>query len=154
MKTQKSLAVAVCLAFIAAATLVSGAATEQADPLRAALEEQRNDMLKTRAETAHAAYEAMKAAYEAETVTFDTYADALRKLSEAEVALATKPDEEIAALQKNVERTRAVEAKLKALYEKGVRGGEAKEYFSAKRDRETAEIMLLDARIRTHVPAK
>ncbi len=89
----------------------------------------------------------MAAAFEADTVTFDTYADAMKKLAEAEVALATTPQEKLAALERHLERTKQVETKIKLLYDVGTPGGESKEYFSAKRDRESAEIWLLKARI-------
>jgi hypothetical protein len=146
MKMRIFFMVAASLAFVAGATLLQGAAQDQANASKA-LEQQLTDALKTRAASAQRAFEATAAAFEAETVTLDTFADAIEKLAAAELALATKPDERIAALQRNVERTKQVEAKIKLLYDIGTRGGEAKDYFSAKRDRESAEIMLLNARI-------
>jgi hypothetical protein len=148
MKMRKFLEVAVCLASVVGATLLFGAAQNEADASKAALELQLKETLKARAESAQTAYEAMTAAFETETVTFDTFADAIKELAEAEVALATKPEEEIAALRRNVERTKRWETRIKDLFDAGVRGYEAKEYCSAKRDRESAEILLLKAQIK------
>ena len=147
MKMRTFLAVAACLACIAGATLLYGATQDEAGASKAALEQQLKETLNARAESAQTAYQGMAAAFDAETVTFDTLADAIKKLAEAEVALATKPEEEIAALRRNVERTKQEETKIKMLYDVGTKGGEPKEYFSAKRDRESAEILLLKARI-------
>jgi len=148
MKMRTFLAIAACLASAGGATLLFGAAQNEADASRTALEQQLQEALKTRAASAQRAVEAMTAAFESETVTFDTFADAMKKLAEAEVALTTTPEEKIAALQRYVQRTKQAETKIKLLYNVGTRGGEAKEYFSAKRDRESAEIMLLKARMR------
>jgi hypothetical protein len=139
------------LLMVAAGVLsIAGGAFLYADAgaSKAALEQQLKESLKTRAESAQRAFEAMAAAFEADTVTLDTFADAMKKLSEAELALATNSEEKIAALQRNVERTKQVETKIKLLYDSGAAGGESKDYFSAKRDRETAEIMLLKAKIK------
>jgi hypothetical protein len=147
MGPRELLALAGCLASIAGATFLYGAAQDEADASNAALELQLKEMLKARSESALAAYEAMEAAFLGNMVTFDTLADAARKLAEAEVAIATKPERVIAALVRNVERTKAWEDRIKEQADAGVRGGEDKDYFSAKRDRESAEIMLLNARI-------
>ena len=139
------LAVAACVA--GATLLFSEAQTVHADASKAALEQDLTETLKTRAESALAAYDAMAAAFTADTVTFDMLADATRRLADAELAIATKPQDDIAALQRNVERTKGWEASIKVLFDAGARGGEATNYFSAKRDRESAEVMLLKARI-------
>jgi hypothetical protein len=152
MKMRKLLAVAACLASVVSATFLYGGAQNEADASKAELEQQLTETLKTRAESAQTAYEAMVGAFNAETVTFDTLADAIKKLAEAEVAMATRPEEEIAALRSYVERTKQWEARIKELFDAGTRGGEAKEYYSAKRDRESAEILLLKARIRANTP--
>ena len=148
MKMRTLLVAAACLASVAGATLLYGGVQDQADARKAVLEQQLKEVLKTCAESAQRAFDAMAGAFDADMVTLDTFADAMRKLSEAEMALAVKPEEEIAVLQRNVERTKQTETKIKKLHDIGTRGGDAKEYFSAKRDRESAEIMLLNAQIK------
>ena len=81
-------------------------------------------------------------------MTFSDLAYATRTLADAQVALTTTPDEEIAARQEHVERAKRQEAKLKVLFEAGRRGGEAPVYYSAKRERDSAEISLLKARLK------
>lgn len=148
MKMRSCLAVSACATCVAGATLLYGQAqTAEADANKAALEQELTDTLKARAESALAAYEAMVAAFNADTVTFDMLADAARRLADAELAIAAKPEDDIAALRRNVERTKGWEATIKQQFDAGARGGEATNYFSAKRDRESAEIMLLKARI-------
>src|SRR5690242_14237957 len=72
MKVPTFFAVAACLVSVAGATLLHGAADDQTNASKAALEQQLNETLKTRAESAQRACEAMQAAFEAETVTLDT----------------------------------------------------------------------------------
>jgi hypothetical protein len=107
-----------------------------------------NTLLKQRVETAQYAHDAVQAAYDAETATLDWLLDAINKLIEAEVATATGQREEIAALEKHVQLIKQVEDKTKALYEKGAKGGEAKDYYTVKRERESAEIALLKKRLK------
>lgn len=146
MKRRQLSVFAACFTLVAGVTLLSGVA-DDAGASKAALEQQLKETLKVRSESALSAYQAIEGAFIAETVTFDMLADATRRLADAEVAMATNPGEVIAALIQNVGRTKQWEARIKALFDAGLRGGEAKEYFSAKRDRESAEIMLLNARI-------
>jgi len=145
MGMRKFLAIAACLGSVAGATFLY--AQVEAGASKAALEQQLKETLKARSESALSAYEAMEGAFIAERITFDTLADATRRLAEAEVAMAAKPEEVAAALLRNVERTKLLEARIKALFDAGLQGGESRDYFSAKRDRESAEIMLLKARI-------
>ena len=147
MKMRTFLTVAACLAFILGASILYGEAQTEADASKAAMEQQLKEMLKTRAESAQTALEATEAAFNAEMLTFDALADAIKELAEAEVAIATKPEEEIRALRSYVERTKHWEARIKELFDLGLRGGGAKEYYPAKRDRESAEIRLLKASI-------
>ena len=139
------MAIAVCLGSVAGAKFLYAQA--EAGASKAALEQQLKETLKARSESALTAYDAMEGAFFAEAVTFDTLADAAGRLADAEVAIATNPDEVIAALVRNVERTKQLEARIKEMFDAGSRGGDTKDYFSAKRDRESAEIMLLKARI-------
>jgi hypothetical protein len=147
MELRRLVTVGVGLVALGGAGLLVGAGQDKGGAGESTLERQLNEALKTRAETAQVAFEAVAAAFEAETVTFDMLAEAIEKLAEAEVAVATKPGEVIAARHRQVERSKGVEAKIKALYDAGARGGQPKDYFSARRDRETAEILLLKARI-------
>ena len=141
------------LSVMAASVSVAGAAilygaTIEVDSSKTELEQQLKDALTTRAESAQSAFDAMEASFDAETVTFSDLADATRALAEAQLALATKPEEVIAALEGHVERAKRQEDKLKELFEAGRRGGEATVYYSAKRERESAEISLLKARLK------
>jgi type II secretory pathway pseudopilin PulG len=147
MAPRRFLMVVAGLVSVVGATLLYAAA-EQADTSKAALEQQLKEVLKSRAESARAALSSMQAAFEAETVTFSDLADASKKLAEAEVGMAMKPEEEIVALGEYLERTKQAEHKIKLLYVVGTKGGEAKEYHAAKRERESAEILLLQARIK------
>ncbi len=147
MKMRQLLAVAVCLASVTGAALLYGAAQKDASPSKAMLEQELKATLKMRVQTAQLALEAMQAAFEAETVTLDVLMDASLKLAEAQVAVASKPEEEIAALQNCVERAKQTEANIKKLFEVGTKGGAAKDYYSAKRERESAEVAVLKAQI-------
>src|SRR6478752_1093360 len=112
MKIWQLITVAACLACVVGTAILYGAADE-GNTNNAALEQQLQESLKTRAASAQRALEAMTAAFESETVTFDTFADAMKKLAEAEVAQATTPDEKIGALQRNVQRTKQAKTKIK-----------------------------------------
>ena len=126
----------------------TNAKDNEAGANREALEQQLKVVLKERARSANYANEATRTAYEAETVDFDALADSFEKLADAEVDLATTPKEKIAALESNVDRTKKVELLAKMQFDAGKRGGEANRYYSAKRNREAAEIRLLKFRIK------
>jgi outer membrane protein TolC len=145
--TTRTLAIAAACLTILLVGLGIGRAAEAGDD-NARLKDELMGLLKERVESAQTAMDAVQAAFDAETVTFDVLLDAMNKLVEAEVAAATTPKEEIAALQRHVDRTKQFEKKVKALFDLGTRGGEAKEYYSAKRERQSAEIALLQARLR------
>ena len=147
MKPRRLVMVVSGVVLATAAALVSMAG-DDAEASRAELEGQLKELLQLRLESADLAFKAMTAAFEAETVTLSDLADARSKLAEAEVAVAAKPEDEIAALRRYVARAQQTEHKVKLLYQVGTRGGEAKEYSSAMRDRQSAEILLLKARIK------
>ena len=147
MKFRWSLIVVACLLSVTCAALLYGAAKE-ADATREALELQLQDALRSRAESAQSAFDAIEASYLAETVTYSDLAEATVKLAEAELALATKPKEKVVAWERHVERAKKQETMLKELFEAGGRGGEASVYYPAKRERESAEISLLKARLK------
>jgi outer membrane protein TolC len=106
-------------------------------------------MLYKRVETAQLCFDATQAAYQAETVTVDQLITAMNNLVDAKLAVARTPQEEIAALEEHVKNTQNLEQKIKQLYDVGSRGGEADVYALAKFTRETAQISLLKARLKT-----
>ena len=95
-----------------------------------------------------AVYKAAESAWHAETVTFETVADASRTLTEHEMASATNSEERIAAARRYLERTAAWAIRIKQLADTGVDTGVGRmDYLLTKRDHESAQIMLLEARI-------
>jgi hypothetical protein len=74
--------------------------------------------------------------------------EAANKLCKAQLEIATTPAEEIDALESRFKRMGEIEKKLEVLYRIGARGGEEKEYTTAKRERESAQIALLRARLK------
>jgi phage tail sheath protein FI len=139
MKIRHVWVIAACLAAVAGTALVHGG-SNQADAGKAALEQQLKDLLKQRVESAERALEAMQAAYNAETVIFTDLVEAANKVVEAKSARADTPKEKIAALENHVDFVKNQEAKIGALYKEGARGGEQAAYYTAKRERESAEI--------------
>ena len=123
-------------------------ASKDSDSNKAELERQLHDALQARVETAQAVMDAVQASYEAQTVTFHQVVVAARDLIEAKLDACKNVDEEIALLQKQLDVMKANEARVEQLYNLGTRGGEARDYFTAKRERQTAEIELLKARIK------
>jgi len=147
MTMQKILTVTACLASLTGAAVLFGAANA-ADTPKPALEQQLQELLKARMETAQVAYDASLAAFDAGNVTLDQLMEASAKLTKAQVDLAGKPEEVVMALSRHVERAKQTEAQIASLFKVGTKGGEAKDYFSVKRERESAEIELLKARIK------
>jgi hypothetical protein len=115
---------------------------------KAALERQLSAARKARVESARAALAAVEAAIQAHNADVRSLVDVTRNLVEAEVDAATKPEEEIAAWTRYVEVTKAAEDSAQHLYKLGTRGGEPVTYYTAKQERERAEIALLKARIK------
>ena len=147
MKSCQAFLFGVCALSLLATGAVAGAAEAKAPERPADLVEQLQRLRHQRVATAERAVDALQAAFEAETVTIFPLFEAIDKLLEARLDVATTPAEEIDALEKRLQSVRLIEQKIKVLYEIGTRGGEIKEYSTAKRERETAEIELLKARI-------
>ncbi|MEX0675740.1 MAG: hypothetical protein WD063_01615 [Pirellulales bacterium] len=148
MQVRGFILVVVCALSLAAASTLSGA-NGQEDQGKAALEKRLQELLKERVKTAERARDAMQASFEAETVTLINLVDATNKLVEARLAVATTPAQEIDALEKHLELMQNTERKIKVRYDIGTRGGEAKEYATAQRERQSAEIALTQARLKT-----
>ena len=148
MQARGLILVAVCLLTLTAGTSVVSGADLQKDQSNADLEKQLQQLLHERVTTAERAVVAVQAAFEAETVTLFPMLDAVNKLAEASLAVATTTAQEIEALEKNLERMQSIEQMTKVLYETGTRGGEAMEYAAAKRERQSAEIALIKARLK------
>jgi hypothetical protein len=149
MKLRRVFAVSVCLVSLASVTtLLSGAKNDDeanAGPLQLQLQE----LLKERALTAQRAREATQAAFDAETTTLDVLTLALNQANKAELALARTPAEEVAALTKHLALMRDLETRIEALFNQGTRGGEASQFYHAKRERQSAEIALIKARLKS-----
>ncbi len=146
MKTR-SLAAVALLACVASASWV-WAADKASDREIVILEELLREAKKDRVPAAERAAEAQQAAYESGTVTLD---QAPRRLSGSEdraLAAATTDAERLEAFQKCVESLRQTEQKIEALYRTGSRGGEANAYAVIMCERQTAEIELLEEKLR------
>jgi hypothetical protein len=136
------------MAMLSVVYAMGGLCVADEKPHDLTMEKQLKQLLQERFEAAEVAFQATTAAYEAETVTLAELSNSRMKLYEAELALAKSPKEELATLNRLVERAKQTEKKVRFLFEAGEGGGQRKDYESAKRDRLTAEIMLLQARIR------
>ena len=145
MKIRRLLAVAAGVASVAAAALLYGANNEE-DMSKTALENQLSEALKTRAASAGAAYDTMMRAYSAQRRSLNDLVDAANKLRDAELAWTDSPDEEIAALERHVKRTRQTEIPLKVTFRN--RTGADEDYYTARRERESAQIEWLKSRIK------
>jgi len=113
-----------------------------------ALEKRLKELLDERVITAEQAKDALQAAFEAQTVTLFDLVNAANRLKEARLAVASTPAQELDALEKHLDLLRSTEAMIKALYDAGTRGGEAKEYTTVRRERESAEIAYIKARLK------
>jgi hypothetical protein len=133
---------------LVAGAAVASAAEPQEDESKAALEKQLQKLLHERVATAELAVVAMQAAYEAQTVALFDFLDGANKLVEARLAVAATREQEIDALEKHLKLMQTIEQNLKALYDLGSRGGEAKEYAAAQRERQSAQIALIKARLK------
>lgn len=141
------LLLACVLTFPMGATVALCAAPQE-DESKAELEKQLQRLLHERVATAERGKDAVQAAFEAETVTLDVLVEATNKLLDARLAIAATPAEEIDALEKRLESMQEIEQKIKVLYQFGIRGGEAKEYATMQRERQTAQIALIRARLK------
>jgi predicted fused transcriptional regulator/phosphomethylpyrimidine kinase len=147
MKMRQLSVFAVCFTLVAGVALLYGVA-DDADVSKAVLEQQLSAVRKARVESAQAALAAMEAAFRAQTVTVVGLVDVTRNLAEAEADAATKPEDEIAAWNRYVKASKQAEEAAKQLYDLGTKGGEPAIYYTAKQERERAQILLLKAQIK------
>jgi hypothetical protein len=91
--------------------------------------------------------EATGHAYDAQTVTIDQLIDALDGARDAQLAVATTAEQQIAVLEKHYAGLDDLERRTKLLFETGTRGGEAAQHALALREKLSAEISLLEARL-------
>jgi len=147
MRLRSVLVIATSILSVAGATLLDASA----DPpisTKSMLEVELKTALKARVESAQAVFDAMLTAFKPSTVSLEDIVDASKELSEAQVAAAANSGEAIAALTAYVQRAKLLESNVEMQYKAGVAGVNAKEYFTAKRERQSAEIALLEARIK------
>ncbi len=102
--------------------------------------------------------EANERSYAAGTNLLTTLLFAHQQLVDARLAVATTPTERIQALDEHLRSLKRIEKNIAALFEAGMRGGEADAYAIVKCERETAELALLEAKLkvarRTHEKEK
>ncbi|MBI2827314.1 MAG: hypothetical protein HYX69_21790 [Planctomycetia bacterium] len=101
-------------------------------------------------------YQACRAAYATDTITFGEVLDASTRLRAAEQAAATNDEETAAADRAHLVRVKQLQAQVTALFEAGARGGEAEkkalaDYFVAEAERRVlhGERRQKDAALRT-----
>jgi hypothetical protein len=145
---QRRRATQACAFALLAVAATATPALAQEKPDQAQLENELQKLLHERVETANVAKDAVQAAYDAATVTLPYLIDTLNKLRDARLAVAATPAEEIDVLEDHLKRMQQTEQKVAVLHREGLRGGEAKDYFTVKRERETAQIDLLRARLK------
>ncbi len=104
-------------------------------------------LLKARAVTAQQAYESTLAAYEGGNIALYVLLEANKELAQAQTAASKTNDAKIAAVRQYVDRAKGIEERLKKLIDLADKVGEAEDYYLAKYHRQTAEIMLLEARL-------
>lgn len=136
----------VCLGLVGTAVIVFGAS--KAGESKSVLEQQLTEMRKARVQSAKAALAAAQAAFDAQAVTVDVFVEVTRNLVDAELDLATTPEQEIASWERYVKVMKQSEDASNKLLETGVKGGEPLRYYTVKQERERAEIALLKARIK------
>jgi hypothetical protein len=106
----------------------------------------------SRVQTARKSRDATLAAFQADTVTLGDLMTATHGLLTAELGVAKTPGQRVAAHKRHVEDLRQCEQKIEALFRVGARGGEAEKYATARFNRETAEIALVEACIAAGLP--
>ena len=90
---------------------------------------------------------ATKAAYDTDSVPLEQLLTANLEQLEAELDVVTARAERVAVFEKMLEQAAHLEAKVKALYLIGAKGGEAEKYFHAKATRLAMEIRLEQERL-------
>jgi len=149
MNARGFILVVVCAFSLSAGATVLSATDVLESQKKPALEKRLAELLDERVITAERAWDALQAAFKAQTVTRDVLIDAANKLVEARLAVATTPAQELDALEKHLDVMRNTEKKIEMLYKIGTRGGEAKEYATAQRERQSAEIAYIQALLKT-----
>ena len=149
MKARGFILVVVFALSLAAGVTALSAAEVLESQKNPALEKRLNKLLDERVITAERAKDALLAAFEAQTTTLIDLVAALNKLKEARLAAAKTPAQELDALEKHLDVMRNTENKIKVLYNIGTRGGEAKEYSTAQRERQSAEIAYIQALLKS-----
>jgi hypothetical protein len=150
MSTRLLLSMVLCFVSLAGSTTCLAADDKQDDTRIRSLEEQLKALLEYRVQTALLCLQATQAAFEAETVTLGDLLDAMNKFEDAELSMVTKPEQQLDIMKRHVTRLQQVEKKIELLYRVGTKGGEVKEYSLVKRERESAEIAVLKARIKAN----
>jgi hypothetical protein len=95
-----------------------------------------------RAKLADQAYQACAVGYEKETITLDVLLAAINELADAKLTLCTTKAERTAVRERQVERAKTHESKIRALSDAQARGGEADKVARAGVERVKAEIAL------------
>lgn len=105
------------------------------------------DLLQERVVVALKAAAATKDAYEAGAADLFRLIDAVNKLADARLAVATTEAERIKALEARVAALAEIERKVEALHKEGSRGGETDAFHTVRRERLTAEIALVQEKL-------
>jgi hypothetical protein len=148
MKSHRYLPLALAAVLSLAGATLLWAAEGAQDRKVAQLEEELQKLRSDRVTTSLLEVGSQRAAYQSGTVTLDQLLDAYEHLVEDRLALATKFQERITALEEFVGHSREIEQQIEALYKTGSRGGESNSYARVKRARQTAEIKLLEETLR------
>lgn len=148
MKSRRYLPLAFAAALSLAGAPLLWAADVAHDRKVAEIEKELQKLRSDRVTTTLLEVDAQRAAYDTGTVTLDQLLDAYEHLVEDRLALAATSQERITALEEFLNHSRDTEQKIEGLYKTGSRGGEANSYARAKRARQTAEIKLLEEKLR------
>ena len=148
MSTRRLLSMVLCFVSLVSSTNILTADDKQDDTSIHLLEEQLKALLEERLQSAHLCLQATQAAFDAETVTLGELLGAMNKFMDAELSMVTKPEHQFDIMDRHAIRLKGLETKVELLYRVGTKGVEAKEYSRVKRERESAEIAVLKARIK------
>jgi hypothetical protein len=118
-----------------------------ADPEKP-LTQQLSELKKQRLKTAYRVNSNYQSAFEAGTITIDQLMDARRKVKDAELAVATSAEAELEALTAYVRHLKGLHSHLYPP-DKAKRSGERHDYPELQLEIETAEIGLLEFRLRS-----
>ncbi|HEY1785813.1 MAG TPA: hypothetical protein VGG30_09705 [Pirellulales bacterium] len=135
---------ALVLVLLAAGCTERAASSAEKPAGRQQLEARQKQLRADRVTVAKEASAAYLAAYQADTVTLDNVIWAIDALWKAEFDVATTADQRIAAHVKRIEHLWQLQEKVKALFDKGLRGGEAEKMARTEYCLTDAEIALVD----------